>query len=350
MGDTTGIAWTDATFNCWIGCSKVNAGCKNCYAETLMDARYGRVAWGPKGTRMLTSPANWAKPLKWNRDAEKSGVRSRVFCASLADVFEEWGDKPILDHRGITVVGPDGLQRSTMNDIRERLFKLIDATRWLDWQLLTKRPENILKMWPDCQRCNGNGRIEMLEHCPQCKGIPAKPRRENVWLGTSVSDQETANQMIPELLKCRDLVPVLFVSAEPLLGPIEFTKVFGCQSEDCECHEVPPQRRVEYGSACGRPITNLIDWIIVGGESGPKSRPCDLEWSRAIIHQCACADVPCFHKQIGSVTVDSSMREPDGTPSILLGIKDKKGGDPAEWPIDLRVRQFPKVERTAGKR
>lgn len=148
MGETTKIQWTDHTFNPWIGCARVAPGCVNCYAEADMDRRRGRVKWGPHGTRSRTSDDYWHEPAKWNKQAEASGIRQRVFCASLADVFEDWGIEPILDHRGEVIIGPDGLRRITMTDLRRDLFALIDQTPWLDWLLLTKRPENIIKMWP----------------------------------------------------------------------------------------------------------------------------------------------------------------------------------------------------------
>jgi protein gp37 len=128
MAENSNIEWTHHTFNPWIGCTKVSDGCKNCYAENLMDKRYGRVKWGPQGTRVRTSEANWKKPLKWNREAEAKGERHRVFCASLADVFEDKPDQP------------------EMEQWRLELLELIIKTPYLDWLLLTKRPENVRGM------------------------------------------------------------------------------------------------------------------------------------------------------------------------------------------------------------
>jgi len=126
------IEWTDHTFNPWIGCTKVSAGCKNCYAEAFMDKRLKRAKWGAQGTRVRTTEQYWKKPLAWNKKAEKAGVRQRVFCASLADVFE--------DHPA---------QREEMAQWRTDLFNLISETPWLDWLLLAKRPGNVLAMVPD---------------------------------------------------------------------------------------------------------------------------------------------------------------------------------------------------------
>jgi protein gp37 len=220
MGANSKIEWTDHTFNTHIGCAKVHEGCAHCYAEAF-SKRTGNVKWGPEGTRVKTSAAYWRQPLKWNRLAEAAGERRRVFCASLADVFEDYR-LPILDHYGRQVflegktydarnlygLGIDGGRQATLDDLRRDLFALIDATPWLDWLLLTKRPENVRRMW-DYSRKLKNGRVSQNE------GDNIDVFRPNVWLGTSVSDQETTDRMVPELLRCRDLVPVLFVSAEP---------------------------------------------------------------------------------------------------------------------------------------
>lgn len=277
MAETT-IEWTAThhpdgtvtpgyTFNPWIGSTKVHEGCKHCYAETLMGSRYGIVEWGPNGTRTMTSDSNWRKPLQWNRAAEKAGVRAKVFCASLADVFEDWkggrdegamtchrtGEELSINDNGHVWPsgwpsmgdGDDwGIRPYTMNDARQRLFDLIDATPHMDWLLLTKRPENIRTMWAD------------------------EKRRDNVWLGTSISNADHYGQ-IAELKKSRNLSPVLFLSIEPLLGPMENLPLDG------------------------------IDWVIVGGESGHGARPMHPEWVRSIRDQCADAGVAFFFKQWG---------------------------------------------------
>lgn len=273
MAETTAIQWCDATFNPWRGCTKVAPECAHCYADKLSKRNPSALGtWGPNGTRVVAAESYWRQPLKWNRDAERDGVRKRVFCASLADVFEEW-DGPML--RGTDVDGVpfqlhhfEGGWRTarvtanfsadgpvTISDVRRRLFSLIDATPRLDWLLLTKRPENIRRMWP------GKG-------------------RSNVWLGTSAGTQETADEKIPELLKCRDLSPVLFVSCEPMLGPVCLQP----RIKDCEFEN--------------HQGINL-DWIICGGESGPGARPMHPDWARSLRDQCQAAGVPFFFKQWG---------------------------------------------------
>lgn len=287
MGETTKIEWCDHTFNPWIGCQHVHAGCTHCYAEAFAK-RYGKAAWGPDGTRVRTSPANWRKPLQWNKAAAKAGERRRVFCASLADVFEDWNGV-VVDAGGNTVTG-------SLEYVRSELFALIDKTPHLDWLLLTKRPENIRRMWPLVRR-----------------GV-----EPNVWIGTSVSNQETADKMVPELLKCRDLSPCLFLSCEPILGPINLI-------QSC-----PPEWQPHLRD-------DRISWVIIGGESGIKARPCNVEWIRSLRDQCRDAGVACFIKQLGSW---SRLSHVSGF-ITYLELKDAKGGDLAEWPDDLRVREFP---------
>jgi len=168
------IAWTDHTFNPWMGCAKVSDGCKHCYAETLTRNRMGLSLWGVNGRRQVTSAANWQKPRRWNREAEREGVRARVFCASLCDIFE--------DH-------------PTADETCPRLWELIRACRALDWQLLTKRPERIAQCLPSDW---GDG-------------------WSHVWLGTSVEDARVIDRI--DHLRTVPAV-VRFISYEPALGPL----------------------------------------------------------------------------------------------------------------------------------
>jgi protein gp37 len=234
MADTTEIAWCDSTHNHWLGCMKVSAGCRNCYAESMMDKRYGRVKWGQMktettepsvGTRVLTSEANRRKPLLWNKRAleffAKHGRRQRVFCSSLADVFDN----------------------QVPSEWRADLWALIDATPNLDWLLLTKRPENIRKMMPQSWA-------------------------PNIWLGTTCEDQAAYDRRWPILRA----VPaaVRFISYEPAIGPLEL------QGDD------------------GR----HPDWLICGGESGHGYRDMPLSWASNIMAECGAARVPFFMKQM----------------------------------------------------
>lgn len=281
MGKATKIQWCDHTFNPWRGCTKVSAGCANCYAERLSHRNPAVLGvWGDDGTRVVATDRAWADVDRWHRAAVRACVRRRVFCASMADVFED---------------------RADLDAPRGRLFDLIDRTPMLDWLLLTKRPENIMRLMP-------------------------RPRA-NVWLGTSVEDQAAAEARIPHLLRCP--ATVRFLSCEPLLGPIEIFRA-GCPVQTPRGEVLPP---------------GAIGWVIVGGESGQDARPCDLEWIRSIRDQCKAAGVPCFVKQIGArpvwnhIVPGCSVREAM-EPWL---IRDPQGGDPSEWPEDLRVREFPKM-------
>jgi protein gp37 len=239
MGDTTDIVWTDSTFNPWIGCMKVSAGCDHCYAEQMMDKRYGRAEWGQRktdttepsvGTRVRTSAGNWRNPIVWNKKAAafeaEHGHRRRVFCASLADVFDN--QVPV--------------------EWRLDLFEMIGATPDLDWLLLTKRPENILKMLPP----------------PPVTGWPWP----NIWIGTTCEDQAAFDKRWPILQE----VPawVRFISYEPALGPLTM-----------KGHKIKP------------------DWLIAGGESGPGYRWDKPVWYYAIKHECEQEHIPFLMKQMG---------------------------------------------------
>lgn len=360
MGESTKIQWCDHTFNPWRGCTKIAPGCSNCYADAQSKRNPSVLGiWGPNGRRVVAAEKTWGEPLKWNRCAvlrcEECGneyttqaapkgcepvshawdfecvcgcnryaaCRPRVFCASLADVFEDW-QGPILDHKGVRVSHVEGACEivETMDGLRRRLFGLIDATPNLDWLLVTKRPENVRRMWPRRDRhYDGLGWNSSL----------INPNyRSNVWLLTSVSDQATYDSAAPHLWRCRDLVPVLGFSAEPLLGPIKI-------------HH-------EYDGQLVRNWAGCWDWWIVGGESGHGARPCDLGSIRSIVAQCREGGVACFVKQIGSNAVAWDQCA-DGLGGITGGggdlpwpTYDPKGGDPSEWPSFLRVREWPNAK------
>ena len=249
MAEQTAIAWTDHTFNPWWGCTKVSPGCDHCYAETL-DRRTGGQHWGPHAARRRTSEKNWHQPLRWNQAAERAGVRRRVFCASMADVFDN----------------------AVPAAWRADMWDLIRATPSLDWQLLTKRPQNIEKMLPPDWGLGWS----------------------NVWLGTTVENQVEANRRVPILLD----VPaaIRFLSCEPLIGPVDLRSIDLVGGHD----EVLPLGagwlgRLEPGEEEG----SRIGWVICGGESGAGARPMHPDWARSLRDQCAAAGVPFFFKQWG---------------------------------------------------
>jgi protein gp37 len=259
VSENTNIEWADHTFNPWEGCQKVGPGCDNCYAETR-NARFGggtAVNWGPGAPRRRTSVANWRKPMAWNRNAgvfyAQHQRRQRVFCASLADVFDN----------GVDV------------QWRCDLFDLIEKTPNLDWLLLTKRIGNVMRMITETAQIRFD--LETVWN----------PRLlDNVWLGATIVNQAEADRDIPKLLA----VParVRFLSMEPLLGPVDLDLL---KYEDCA------ERDGKGGVLTTR--RKALDWVIVGGESGPNARPMSIQWTRSLRDQCAAAAVPFLFKQWG---------------------------------------------------
>jgi protein gp37 len=390
MAETT-IEWAKYTFNPWRGCEKIDPGCANCYAAAFAKLNPKLLGeWGPNGTRVFAAEKQWAEPLKWNalaacdchRRADlgerhlascPQSARPRVFCASMGDVFESFGEY-LTDHRGEEMVADEEPPANgfTMNNARRQLFKLIDATPNLDWLLLTKRPENIRKMWPTEFDDKGFTKVQRL--------------RPNVWLGTSVATQASANKFVPELLKVADLAPVLFISAEPLLESIDFRpwlirdRYYMARCKSCgwvsSSHEFGLDSRESDASLvcpkCDAIEPEAIDarlaLIIEGGESGRGARIHRPEWSRRILRDTRGTSTKFFLKQMGAFIVDRndqfSCDENDGLWDVDTDVEhdiygfaerfqgadcrirllDPKGGDPAEWPADLRVREMPTTE------
>jgi protein gp37 len=235
MGKNSSIEWTHHTFNPWWGCAKVSLACNNCYAEKW-SKRLGSDLWGPEANRRFFGENHWREPIRWNKEAEKKQERKRVFCASMADVFED---------------------RKDLDESRNKLWKLIETTPWLDWCILTKRTENINKMIP----WDSNW-----------------PR--NVWMGTTIESQELAEKRIPELIKIP--AKIRFISCEPLLSLLNISNWL------CE----KPTNKIK--------LNNCIDWVIAGGESGAKSRPTHPVWIKKLRDQCIKTNTPFHFKQWGN--------------------------------------------------
>lgn len=248
MGENTAIEWAHHTFNPWWGCARVSPACERCYAETFAE-RFPRTRglWGARAPRKVASEKVWNDPIRWNREAEAAGERRRVFCASMADVFED---------------------RRDLDDARDRLFDLIHATPGLDWLLLTKRPE----------------RVRLLVPQSWLLGFP-----ENVWIGTTVEDQARADERIPHLLELP--AKVRFLSCEPLLGAVDLDLVANpsVSTTTWDDHE------------------RGISWVIVGGESGRGARPMHPSWATSLRDQCREAGVPFFFKQWGEWQAGSAV-------------------------------------------
>ena len=289
MADISNIAWCDSTFNPWIGCTKVSPACDHCYAERLVTNRLKHEAWGPGAQRVRTAPTSWGKPLRWAKKpfyqcpscnwrgdestikravgkayveglsggrcpycaVRMSPARRRVFCASLADVFDN-----AVPHKW-----------------RDDLFCLIQRTPNLDWLLLTKRIGNVERLLADIA----------------CPGLPS-----NVWLGATICNHAEARRDVPKLLSTP--AAVRFVSIEPMLGAVDLRRLLvddllldaltGCWD----------------GLAARAPLPAIlpsIDWVICGGESGPNARPMHPDWARSLRDQCAVLGTPFFFKQWG---------------------------------------------------
>lgn len=300
MAENSKIQWTHHTFNPWRGCTKVSPGCAHCYAETLSGRNPKTLGvWGPNGTRVVAAESYWREPLKWDAAAKTAGERHRVFCASLADVFEDW-QRPMVDSQGREMQRGGNWPRNdgpcsaagpvTMGDVRKRLFLLIAATPNLDWLLLTKRPEGITHRIVEAQ-------YKMTD--PEL-GAWTEAIERNVWLGTSVENQAVADERIPLLLTAP--AAVHFLSMEPLLSevrlkpewmPHKFNREPSC--DHCETCVGRP------GWLESRPDRHgpFVSWVIVGGESGPGARPMHPDWARSLRDQCRAAGVPFHFKQWG---------------------------------------------------
>jgi protein gp37 len=240
VAENSKIEWTDHTFNPWIGCTKISLGCDGCYAEARMDKRLHRVRWGAGQPRQRTK--TWGDPVRWNKQHEaffaEHGRRQRVFCASLADVFDNEVDPAW----------------------RASLFALIAGTPNLDWLLLTKRIGNV---------------AAMLEAPGMQKVFPANAR-----IGATIVNQPEYDRDIGKLLRLD--VPN-FLSIEPMLGAIDL-RLGGASMPDYSEH---------------RPLPRSVEWVICGGESGPSARPMHPDWARSVRDQCAKAGVPFLFKQWG---------------------------------------------------
>jgi len=278
------------TFNPWRGCVKISPACANCYAEKT-SKRNPKVLgeWGYGTNRSHAAPSYWNLPLRWNKEAEKAGERRKVFCASLADVFED---------------------RSDLVEARHRLFCLIMKTPHLDWLLLTKRPENIR---PHLEE------IDVWDELPL----------SNVWFGTTVENQEYANLRIPSLMKIPG--PVRFLSVEPMLGPVNLRRVIYDHVTMIDALE----------GLHGWPIAHApipdgvfpINWVIAGGESGSDARLMHPDWVRGIRDDCAETKTPFFFKQWGKWR--PKLESIAGYPKPIC--KDEKWGtlqrDGKWWPV-----------------
>jgi protein gp37 len=334
MGDKTGIQWTDATWNPlrarhketgaegW-ACVKVSPGCVNCYAMTLNQTK----RWGRGTGEDYTVPAlekvehyldpkTLMEPLRWQKPR-------KVFVCSMTDLFGEWVTDDQLDQVfAVMALSPQHtFQVLTKRPERMRRYVSAAETPARVWAKMLDFPETLSDAAAWAYHHHG---IESLG-APNISAWPWP--LPNLWLGVTAEDQEHADVRIPLLLATPAVVR--FVSYEPALGPIDFG----------------PARprlgaRAYYANEPGRPG---LGWIIVGGESGPGARPFNIAWARSVVVQGREAGVAVFVKQMGSKPFLTVPDIEAGDPVFDLKLKHNHGGDPYEWPEDLRVRQFPVV-------
>jgi protein gp37 len=363
----TSIEWTRGddgtpgmTWNPVRGCTRVSEGCRHCYAETFAARNLPEMRspttgepfalmtpGGPRWTgRVELIPGALEKPLRWRKPR-------RVFVNSMSDLFHEsLADEAIAAVFGVMAAAP----RHTFQILTKRAERL---TRWFMWLERSARLCNAGVGMTPAARCfvetqRHPGRTPDAGFLAGGRLVEAALRAPwplpNVWLGTSVEDQATADERIPLLLQTP--AAVRFVSYEPALGPVDFSRRFG----RWEC-----KREHDHVGAATCP--GGLDWVIVGGESGPGARPFEVAWARSAVRQCKAAGVPVFVKQLGARPTVAAARQqhwdwggdigrvarfeptdplhPSSAPWRVL-LKNRKGGDMAEWPSDLRVREFPR--------
>lgn len=335
------IEWTNETWNPVRGCSRISAGCQNCYAERqahrfnglgkpyegLTTLRNGRPGWTGEVRfvpEMLDMPLRWRKPRM-------------VFVNSMSDLFHERvSDEQIAAVFGVMAACP----QHTFQVLTKRPLRTREWFAWID-----ERAEEVKLKYPNEERegryaealisagLGVHGVVDMPNKIPQAWPLP------NLWLGVSCENQAAADERIPLLLQTP--AEVRWVSCEPLLGPIDLERVRWPEKHRVDVlrggtWELP---RCRLPGFVNHSDMETLDWVVVGGESGPGARPCDVSWIRSIVQQCRSASVPAFVKQLGS----------NPRPQVVVcgrpTYRNRKGGDPSEWPEDIRVREFPKVSQ-----
>ncbi len=369
MGGKTGISWTGSTWNPLRGCSKVSAGCTFCYAER-MAARFGHPGEAYDGTIAYTAVSSsgnatgktsaglgdiaasmrghWNGQIKLVPEALKIPLQwqrpRKIFVNSMSDLFHE----------------------SVPDEYIAAVFGVMASAHWHTFQVLTKRPERMVRWFADHDLAAAKRHRSAATACLEAAYdrhhilVDDDHHRDwplpNVHLGVSVEGQHVANERIPLLLQTP--AAVRFISAEPLLGAVDIATWLSRRECACDARgDVSPFRPCTEPVACGQ----RLDWVIVGGESGPRARPCDVAWIEGVVQQCAAANVPAFVKQLGQVPVVADerwrhRRENEGWCGHLLNHSNRnrvregtvplkfaslKGDTIEEWPKHLQVQQFP---------
>jgi protein gp37 len=305
LSDKSAIQWTDATWNPTTGCTKISPGCANCYIERTPAFRIAGRKFVKGWIPLQIHRDRLDQPLHWRRPR-------RVFVNSLSDLF----------HADV----PDAFI--------DQVFGVMARVPQHTFQILTKRPDR-MRAWftrrgPVYDDASDFVALAIADgDASVIYPIEFPWPLPNVWLGVSVENQHFADERIPLLLQTP--AAVRFISAEPLLGPVSLRQWF-----DVVSRGLPRIFPLAHTAGVSTP---LLDWVIIGGESGPGARPFDLAWGRSIVAQCQAAGVPVFVKQLGAHAFEGEP-ENDGC-GPLYGLRDRKGGDPDEWPHDLRIREFP---------
>lgn len=339
MSAISTIEWTDRTWNPVRGCSVISPGCHNCYAMKMAHRFSGRgrsyegltknTKSGPQWTGDIrTIDAALLEPLSWR-------TPQRVFVNSMSDLFHE--DVP--------------------DEFIDRVFAVMAIAKQHTFQILTKRAERMCAYMRQVglalkhptepfPRWRSEAELILSDRRDTTTEVTSAWPLPNVWLGVSVENQRYAEERIPHLLKTP--AAIRFISAEPLLGPVELTYNRFCGPMGWGPPapplrpDTPSEVRQRYLATQVRWLlgTRQISWVIVGGESGSAARPFEIPWGRSLVQQCAAAAVPVFVKQLGANAWSGTATNRD---DAFVRLADSKGGDPDEWPGDLRVRQFPAV-------
>jgi protein gp37 len=344
MASKTSIEWTDYNWNFLRGCSRVSEGCRNCYAEKIAGRFSGEGMAYAGLAKMVNHEARWTGEIKFYEDVLLEPLKwkkpRRVFVNSMSDLFHEKVTDEMLD----------------------KAFAVMALTPQHTYQILTKRPERMKEYFrPGRQNDVVKAVCSYLDSRDKGKrgGLSSKIQwlaqydgewpPQNVWLGVSCEDQKTADERIPLLLETP--AAIRWISAEPLLGPIDLTQLptghwaygkvdvmsgylCGDEPDAMTDFEADPAGWIRKPPSEWERGPHKLDWVVVGGESGPGARSCDISWIRWIVEQCKAAGVPAFVKQFGA-------RPFMGVKGFGPVIKNRKGGDPSEWPEDLQIREFP---------
>ena len=365
MADRSAIEWTDASWNPLRGCKKVSPGCKHCYAEAFAERFRGTPGPYEQGFDLRLVPELLDQPLRWQRPR-------RIFVDSMSDLF----------------------QPGVPFDYVAAVFGVMAATPQHTFQVLTKRPGRMVEFFAWLESEAGSigdtgGEVTSFDLCVSMAHernididpAPAPWPLPNVWLGVSVEDQRRADERIPMLLRCP--AALRFLSVEPLLERVDMGAWIGRVEHCSSCGSENDATGPDECPTCGakgsltttwgdgqadryrsgkRDIDRMPDddgpqigWVIVGGESGPGARPCDVGWIRSVVKQARGAGVPVFVKQLGANPVhvdalaDCGMLS-ENVNQALVRLRNRKGGDPAEWPEDLRIQEFPTIRNLAAVR